>query len=380
MKFYSTLLLAGALLATSCSKPADTPEAKKIKLEELLKDQSRLAADIAALRSELKVGSVGGVDTSAARKMKAVTVLTVAPETFAHYIEVQGSVESDNVVQANAEMPGILNKVLVKEGDKVAKGQVLATMDNAVLQSSVSELNTQLELANTVFVKQKALWDQKIGTEIQYLNAKTQKEGLDRKLATLRRQVGQNRILAPISGTVDMVTARDGGAASPGMPLFRLVNLSDLKIVAKVSESYLQYLKKGNNVEIALPGNESKKLLGTISYVGEVVDPGSRTVEVQVKLSSATDALRPNQTASVRINDRTMKMVIVIDENVVQNNDMGQIVYVASSENGKRIARAKKVKTGLSYNGRVQIENGLAVGDQLITQGYQDLSDGQTIQ
>ena len=371
--------LAGMMMLAACGKSEPTTiEGKREKLEQLKKERSRIAADIATLESE--VGKAGKEEASASAQPKTVVLAQVQAAPFRHFIEVQGQVESDNVVQANAEMPGLIKQVLVKEGDRVAKGQVLAIMDSKILESGIQELRTQLELANTLYEKQKGLWDQKIGSEVQFLNAKTQKEGLERRISTLRQTSGQSRILAPIAGTVDMVTARQGGAASPGVPLFRIVNLSDLKVVAKVSESYLAVLKPGHKAEVTLAGEDAPQALqGTISYVSSVVDQLSRTVDVEIRVPKGTSVLRPNMTTKVRINDRSFENAIVIDQNLVQTSEEGQMVFVAVTEGGKRVAQARKITPGLSYNGRIQVEKGLKAGDEIITQGYQELTDGQII-
>ena len=373
------LFVATTMLLSACGGSGKTgPEANKHKLEELLREQSKIAVEIAQLEEEVAKEAQKN-DTTSPAKSKAVKVLALSTSVFKHYIDIQGSVESDNVVLVNPKMPGIIDKVYVKEGDRVAKGQLLATMDADVMKTGIAELNTQLDLAKTLYNKQKALWDQKIGTEVSYLNAKTQKEGLERRLASLNTQIGQNRIVAPMAGTIDKVIAREGEAAMAGMGSFRIVNMGDLKIVAKVSENYLMHLKVGNAAKVILPSEGSKEFDGKISYVSGVVDPTSRTVDVEIRVPGANKYLKPNLLTKVKINDQTLTNAIVIDQNIVQTSESGQVVFVAKQEPDKTVAQQRKVSIGLSYNGQVQILSGLAAGEKLVTQGYQELTDGQLI-
>lgn len=377
MKNLSLALVAATSLAlASCggSEPT-TPEGKKTKLEELQKEQARIATEIAKLEQEIGEAK-NGKEASADDKPKAVTVSTVTSGPFKHYVEVQGQVESDNVVTVNAKTMGTLDAVLVKEGDHVTKGQALARVDNAVLRNNIAQVQTQLDVAENLFQRQKALWDQKIGSEVQYINAKAQRDGLVRQIATLREQLNQSTVTAPLSGTVDKVNARVGENAQNPLGLFRVVNLNDLKVVGDVSETYLQYLRKGAPVEVEFP--ELKQTIsGTVSFVASVVDPTSRTLRVEVRVHDSR--LRPNMIAKLRVNDQTLKNAVTIDQNLVQNSEKGPIVFVAVEKEGKKVVESRAVKTGLSYNGRIEILSGLKAGDQVISTGYQDVTDNQVI-
>ena len=253
----------------------------------------------------------------------------------------------------------------------------MAKIDNSILRESIEEVKNQLSLATTVYEKQARLWEQKIGTEIQYLQAKNNKEALEKKLTTLNTQLGQANITAPISGVVDQVIARVGEMASPGMPVARVVNLSNLKVVAKVADSYAASVRKGDEVIIKFP-DLNQEYKARVSFVSTTVDPLSRTFRIEANLPSSS-ALKPNMLAQVQINDASRNDAIVIDQNLVQSTEKGQVVYVTATEGNRRVAQAKTVKTGLSYNGKVEILEGLKAGDQLITQGYQEVADGQVI-
>ena len=364
-----------ALTLAACGGGDDNSLAgKREELTKLKSEQSETEARIKALE-----GEIGKLDTTATREDRAVavTVSPVANENFKHYVEVQGSVDAKNTVMVSPKSGGVLTAVYIKEGDNVRQGATLAKVDNSIMQESIAEVQNQLALANTVFEKQSRLWEQKIGTEIQYLQAKNNKEALEKKIATLNTQLGQSNITAPISGVVDQVIAKVGEMAAPGAPVARVVNLSNLKIVAKVSDSYVATVKKGDEVIVKFPDLD-QEYKARITFVSTTVDPLSRTFRIEANLPS-TNSIKPNMLATVQINDATKKDALVIDQNVVQNTENGTVVYVAENDGGKKIAKSRVVKTGLSYNGQIEILAGLKAGDQLITQGYQDVADGQAV-
>lgn len=376
MKTNKNIIIATLLAFTlaACGGDDNSLAGKQAELTKLKSEQTETEAKIKALESE-----IGTLDTTAVREDRAVAV-TVSPvmsENFKHYVEVQGSVDAKNTVMVSPKSGGVLTAVLIKEGDNVRQGQTIARVDNSIMQESIAEVKNQLSLANTVFEKQSRLWEQKIGTEIQYLQAKNNKESLEKKIATLNTQLGQFSITAPISGVVDQVIAKVGEMAAPGMPVARIVNLGNLKIVAKVSDSYVATVKKGDEVIVKFPDLD-QEYTARITFVSTTVDALSRTFRIEANLPS-TNSIKPNMLATVQINDATKKDALVIDQNVVQNTENGTVVYVAENEGGKKVAKSRVVKTGLSYNGKIEILAGLKAGDQLITQGYQDVADGQAV-
>jgi RND family efflux transporter MFP subunit len=344
-------------------------------LAELKTQSSGLQTEIRKLEEE-----IASMDSSASSevKVKQVLITEVQSSEFRHYVSVQGMLEAEENLMVTAKMPGMVKEVRVKEGDVVSKGQVLAVLDDEVLKKSIDEVKAGLDQVTELYVKQKSLWDQKIGTEFQYLTLKNQKEGLENKMVTLRAQVGQALITAPFSGVIDAVFIKNGSMAAPGAPLMQLVNTSLLKASAKVPDSYVSFIKQGEKVLVNFP-DLNKEMEASISYVGRIVDPLSRTFKIEVKLPAGDPGLKPNLLAMVRINDKSLKDAIVIDENIIQPTENGKILYVAGNESGKQTAEQRTVTTGLSYNGRVEILSGLSKGDKLITTGYQDLSDKQAI-
>ncbi len=366
--------LAAFILVACGGENKEGLAGKQEELAKLKSEQSELNQKIKTLETE-----IAKLDTTSKQedRAKAVVVSPLLTENFKHYVEVQGTVDAKNTVMVSPKTGGVLTAVYVKEGDNVRQGTVMAKIDNSILRESIEEVKNQLSLATTVYEKQARLWEQKIGTEIQYLQAKNNKEALEKKLTTLNTQLGQANITAPISGVVDQVIARVGEMASPGMPVARVVNLSNLKVVAKVADSYAASVRKGDEVIIKFP-DLNQEYKARVSFVSTTVDPLSRTFRIEANLPSSS-ALKPNMLAQVQINDASRNDAIVIDQNLVQSTEKGQVVYVTATEGNRRVAQAKTVKTGLSYNGKVEILEGLKAGDQLITQGYQEVADGQVI-
>lgn len=375
MKAYYTIALAASLLV-ACSKEEkkNDLQSKQSELADLKKQQIELTAKIKTLETE-----VTKLDPKKAEeaRTKDVTVAPITATTFRHFVELQGTIDAKNNVQVSPKSGGVVTAVYVKEGDNVRAGSAIAKVDDQILRESLAEIKTQLSLANTVYEKQAALWKQQIGTEIQYLQAKNNKESLERRLSTLNAQLSQSVVTAPISGIVDQVSVKVGQSAAPGIGLVRVVNLSQLKVVAKVSDSYSGSVRKGDAVLIRFP-DLNRELNSRISFVSTTVDALSRTFTIEAPLPS-DNSLKPNMLAQIKINDQTLANAIVINQNLIQSTENGQLVYVAVNEGGKKIAKARTVKTGQSYGGKIEIKQGLKAGDQLVTAGYQDLVDGQPI-
>jgi membrane fusion protein (multidrug efflux system) len=369
-----TIAIAAALLASCTGEKKDGLAAKKEELTQLKTQQGETDKKIKAL--EIEIAKLDPKKAGEA-KIKAVSVAPLSAETFRHYVELQGSVDAKNNVLVTPKSGGAITAMYVREGDYVNTGTVIGKIDDSILRESLEEIKTQMTLANTLFDKQKNLWDQKIGTEIQFLQAKNNKEGLERKLATLNSQLAQSRIVSPMSGVVDQVNVKVGEMASPGVGVVRIVNLSNLKVMAKVSDTYAASVKKGDEVIVKFP-DLKKEYKAKISFVSTTVDPLSRTFTIEANLPSAKE-IKPNMMAQIQINDATSKNALAIDQNFVQSTEKGNVVYVAVTEGNKKVAKAKEVKTGLSYNGKIEILEGLTAGDQLITLGYQEVSDGQPI-
>ena len=362
------------LLAACGGEDKNGLAGKKEELTKLKTERAESEKKIKALEIEISKMEPNKVIEA---KVKPVSIDTLNAETFRHYVELQGTVDAKNNVLVTPKTGGAIVAMNVREGDYVKAGSIIGKIDNSLLTESVEELKTQMSLANTLYEKQKNLWDQKIGTELQYLQAKNNKESLERRMSTLNAQLSQTNIVSPMAGVVDMVNVKVGEMASPGVGVVRVVNLSNLKVTAKVSDTYAASVKKGDEVIVKFP-DLKKEYKARVSFVSTAVDPLSRTFTIEANLPTSKD-IKPNMMAQIQINDAISKNALAIDQNFVQSTEKGDVVYVAITEGNKKIARAKEVKTGLSYNGKIEILSGLAAGDQLITLGYQEVSDGQPI-
>jgi membrane fusion protein, multidrug efflux system len=251
-------------------------------------------------------------------------------------------------------------------------------MDDQLLRQNLNELQTQIDFATSIYNKQKSLWDQQIGSEVQYLTAKNNKEALDRKMATMHEQWGMTQIKSPINGTVDNIFIKIGQAVMPGVPCINVVNLSGLKIKAEVAETYISKINKGDDVLILVP-DLNLKFPSKVTFASSVVNPTSRTFTVEVRLTKADARLKPNMIAVMKINDYNSPNAISVPINVVQSSSDGNYVLTLTNESGKNLVAKKVVETGLSYNGTIEIKKGLDAGEKIITSGYQDVNPGEEV-
>lgn len=376
MKAQYILLLTATLFITACGgeKKPNTLAEKKEALAKLKADSKALTEKITALETELKAA-----DPSMKAAEKVIPVVTTALETrsFKSFIEIQGTVETKNTATATPRMAGTYTTVYVKEGQTVKAGQLLAKIDNAILRDQIAALKQQMELANTVYDKQKSLWDQKIGTEIQFLQAKNNKESLEKNLAVLTTQVDMYNVYAPISGAVERVMAKTGEVAAPGMPLASIVNLGSLKATANVPDTYLSNIKMGDAVKVNLP-DIGREINARVTFISKLVNPANRTFKIEASIPTTGD-IKPNMLSILNIADINKSNALVIKQNYIQSTEFGDVVYVAETEGNKKVAKSRKIKTGVSYNGEIEITEGLRAGDLIVTEGYQDLVDGQVI-
>lgn len=354
-----------SLFLASCGggEEANNLEALKHKQAELKTELADLAAQIAKLEGD------------SANKFVLVDAAAVVPQIFKTYINVQGRVDADENVALSAEMPGTITKINVKAGDEVTKGQVLAETDARAIQQSLSDLQTNADLVNQLYEKQKSLWDQKIGTEVQFLQAKTQKESMEKKMATLSEQLRMTKIISPIDGTVDAVDIKLGQLTAPGMPAIRVINFSNLKVKADLAESYASKVHKGDEVMIKFP-DSNDTITSKVNYSSRAISPLNRTFGIEVLLDSKKD-YHPNQIAILNINDyKSANPVVSVALNHIQKDVKGQ-PFVLVAEGSK--AAKRNVVLGKQYNGNVEIVSGLSETDLLITSGYDGLNDGDAI-
>ena len=365
-------LLATSLFLASCGGGGGKdPKAELAKLKE---QQAATQAKIADL--EAKTGTPANPATEAT----PVSVINVAPTAFNSYLQVQGRVDFDQNANVGARAAGTLTSVRVQRGDRVSKGQTLATIDASVLDANIAELRTRMDLAKTIYDKQAGLWKQQIGTEVQYLQAKNNYQALQRNLSTLNQQRALYNVVAPFGGTVDDVMLKLGEAVAPGTPVARLASGTGGKILADISEAYAGSIKPGDKAIVTIPDLGDEEITSTVRTVGQGINATSRTFTVELRLPSNKAAqLRPNMVAAVRIQNYGRANATVIPVDLVQRDDQNTYVYVVAQESGKTVAQRRVVTVGQTYNGKVEIANGLKDGDKVISAGYENLNPGQPV-
>ncbi|HRW69322.1 efflux RND transporter periplasmic adaptor subunit, partial [Lentimicrobium sp.] len=300
----------------------------------------------------------------------------IAPGLFEHYVEAGGSVEAVREAFISPEISGQITAIYVKEGDKVQKGQLLAQLNTQVTRKSIEEVQTSLKLATDLFQRQQRLWDQKIGSEIQYLEAKNNKESLENRLATLNAQLDMARVVSPVSGVVEQVAQKNGELAMPGMSMIHVINLDELFVKADVSEALLPYIRKGDEIVLKFPSypDFSRKL--RVDRIGSNINPGNRTFEVQVKFDNTDGAIKPNMMASLLINDYRNEQALIIPSRLIKEDLKGKYIYIARSNSPDFIAQKVYIQAGRSFLGRTEVTSGLSVGDKIIQDGFNRVSDG----
>lgn len=358
------ILFIGSVIFISACAGKSTD--KKAELTRLKKERTEIDAKIAKLEAEAGDKPV--------KKIAEVSVIEIVSTTFYNFLEVQGKVDAEQNVQVSPELPGSVTGVFVSIGQNVSRGQTLAQIDDRVLRQNIAQLQTQLELAATLYNRQKNLWDQKIGTEVQFLTARAQKESLQKQIAVLQSQAAMYRIKAPISGTIDAMDLRLGQAVSPGMPSgIRIVNANILKVKAQIAESYASRVNRGDDVTIILP-DAPDTIRTKLSYASRVIDQTSRSFNVEVKLPSKK-IYRPNMLAILKIVDYKNSNALIVPVNVIQKSESNDYLFLAEKGKAKRV----NIVVGKISDGRAEILSGLKPGDKVVSVGFADLNEGDNI-
>lgn len=361
---FAAISFLGLLSISSCSKPDKKAELKKIReqIAELQKKEKQLSTEI----GETKVD-----------KSKLVEVLTIEKTAFTSNLVVEGTVDADESTIATARIPGNVISVNAQVGSTVSKGQILASLDNSSAAKGKLELEQQVAFITTVYEKQKRLWEKGIGTELQYLTVKNQKEALEKSLNTLNTNLDLYNVKSPISGTIESVDVKIGQATAPGIPIFKVVNMSSIKVVAQVAESYAKKVSKGDEVEIEFP-DINKSVRATVSFASNFIDPLNRTFKVEVKIPGGSE-IKPNMVAKLKIVDYSNKSALVVPSNCIQQNENESFVMVANKTGEKYTAAKRTIKKGKTNMDQSEIIDGLQVNDIVIVNGFQELTDGQVI-
>jgi len=369
-------ILSLVTLISACgSKSENALEEKKAELETLTTEMNDLKETIAKVKGEIEL-----LDTAARTNAIAVMALEINKSGYKNSFQVQGLVESDQNVLVSPEVPARILKILVKEGQHVTKGQIIANLDGSVASAQIAELEGALGLAKLNFEKTEKLWKQKIGSEMQYLQAKNQFENLQNSIKTARTQLGKYSLRSPISGTVDELMINEGEIAG-GMtsgPVARIINLADIQVKANVSESYLGKLKKGQTVDLSFP-SIGLTMTEKISSVSNVVDPSNRTFVIYVEPSKNLDKLKPNLLAMVTAYDFDNADAIVVPTKLVRNDGQQHFVYTIKSNGGKKTVEKRYIEIAQQFPSETVVKSGLETGDLVITEGVNSVIVGDEV-
>jgi len=367
---FKTAGLAVILTVASCSST------KQDQLNELKIKHDKLTEQISILEKEIADSDTIPASESAPSTM--VAAMEMKPSVFNHFIEVQGKLDGEENLGVSAKAPGTVEEVYVRMGDKVTKGQILAKLDDAILQQTLKQTSNNLVFVNEMFEKQQKLWDQKIGSEVQYLKAKNDKESLENSIITIQDQINMMKIVSPINGTVEDVAIKIGQSVGPGLPVFRVVNFSSMKVVADIAEAYSSRVNVGDEVIVYFPDLQ-KELKAKISSASKYIGSQNRTFQVEVRLKPEFNNFKANMIAILKINDYRSENAMSLPINFIQNDKDGNFVFIAEKGNPSFVAKKYPVKVGQSYDGMVEITEGLKAGDLLITAGHLDLQDGEKV-
>lgn len=361
------------LLTVSCSKNAAAEKVTQI--NELKTERAKIQAELTKIDDELEK-LVIKEDAVA-----LVTVQEVTPTTFNHSLDIQGNVDTKENILIQPEMPGTLIALNVKAGQRVSKGQILARVDDAGMSAQLASIENQAALAKTAFERQKNLWNQKIGSEIQFLQAQTQMISAQKSVQQMRAQLGKTIIKAPFSGVIDEVFAERGQVVAPSMQgLMRIVNLSNMFVSTNVPESYIGKLKVGAVVDVFIT-SIAKTYKGRVRQVGNFINPNNRSFGIEVSVPNPDNLLRPNQVAKLQIIDYTNANTLAVPTNTIQEDgEKNKFVFiVANAKKDSGIAKKILVKTGKSSGNVTEILTGLAANDMIITEGISSVSDGMKL-
>ncbi|UZR95104.1 efflux RND transporter periplasmic adaptor subunit [Chondrinema litorale] len=377
MKYsYIKVLVVASLIMGGCGGPktSESIEEKKKLLATYKEERDVLEEQIKELEAEIV--ELNGPQK---RELRLIEVEPVNTSVFNHFIEVPGEVKSNKNIQVNPEISGVILKRNYEEGAFVNQGAVIAVLSAEVLKKNIEEAETRLSLATSIYERQENLWNQNIGSEVQYLQAKNEKEALEKNVESLKEQLANAYVKAPISGTLDEYFMNTGEMATPQQPIARIVNLASVEINADVSEVYVKDVQKGDKVDVSFTAiGEEMKL--PISAVGQFINPENRTFRINMKAPNKEGYLKPNTLAIVKINDYTKEDAITVPSHLIQKSTNGDsFLYTLESKDGKFFAKKVIVKPGKTYAGKTVIESGIKAGDKVIIKGYAEVVDGEEV-
>jgi membrane fusion protein (multidrug efflux system) len=383
---YSYLLITTFIIFTSCATPPESSveaiiqsgdlSKMRIKKKEIETKQKEINTTLESL-----VTAIATYDTM--KRLPLVTTFVPKATLFDHYIELQGNVSTKKNVLVYPEIPGILKRIRVKEGQKVYKGSLLAVLSDGGISDQIAQLETQTKLAKTTYERQQKLWEQKIGSEIEYLNAETAYYANINAIKQLKSQQAKTRIVAPFTGIIDDVYKEEGMVIAPGQgsELLRIINLDDMYIDANVPESYISSVRKGKHVEIYFP-ILSKTVEATLRHVGSYVNPNNRTFKVEIQIPNKNHDIKPNLTAKLKINDYKNEKAILIPQSIISENANGeQYIYIITDKktSGEAIVKRKIIETGKTQGDIIEVLTPFPNGLEIINEGARSVTDGQSV-
>ncbi len=382
MKNIYSLLIVTLLLISCGNKDQSIDDILATKdLEQIRKKKSELSAEQQELASQLKLLEAKIKELDPQERIPNISTFTAKEDVFNHYLELQGNVSTKQNLIIYPEYSGILTRVFVKEGQQVSKGQMLAKIDDGGLSQQVAQLQIQADLAKTTFERQERLWNQKIGSEIQYLQAKSTYEAQELAVSQLEQQIAKTTVRAPFSGAIDDVITDQGSVVAPGQSqLFRIVNLKNMYIETDVPERYVSDVISGKNVQVEFP-ILGKTMNAKIRQAGNFINPANRTFKIEVAVTNKDKTIKPNLTAKLKINDYTNENAILIPQSIISENAEGkQYVYIIVDKNDNK-AKAKRViiETGKTQGDYIEVLSGLENGNEIIEEGARNVKDGQDV-
>ncbi|MEN8186734.1 MAG: efflux RND transporter periplasmic adaptor subunit [Bacteroidota bacterium] len=371
------LLLIIVIIASSCNKKENSNQSS---LEDLYQQKNILNKQLDSISNEIAIIDEQIATLDSTSSLQLVSAFKVEPTTFNQFVEIQGNSASDQNIDIHPEVSGTVVKIFINDGQLAKKGQLLVQIDDDLLENNIQELQTQLTLATTTYERQKRLWDQKIGSEIQFLQAKNNKEGLENKLNTLKTQLHKFKIYAPFSGVIDDVIAKEGSLATPQIPLLRLMNLQNMYVEAKVSENYLKDIKSGNEVTLFFP-SIGEEIKAKVSHIGNYINPDNRSFIVKIPVKNTNRMIKPNLLADIKIKTDQTENAVVIPSRLIQIDQNGdEFIFTLNKGNNNYKAKKTMIKSGNSNNNETMIIEGLSLGDIIVNEGSRSINNDQKVE
>jgi len=359
------LILLLILLLTACGEKPQSPEELKDQIFQTKQELSSLESRYEALIKDSE-------NEDAAINVRAVKA---EKQEVEHTFRATGIAEAEKMAYISAETNGLIKKIHVREGQRVKNGQLLVTLNSSVLLNNISELKKSLELAETMYEKQKRLYEQGVGKEVEYLQAKNQKESLEAKLRTINAQLAMSKIRAPFSGIVDKIDVKQGELASPARPIIQMVNLNRIVIKADIAERYIPVITEGRDAKVTVNAYPGLEFDTKVVRTSNIIDPTNRTFVAEVRVDNPEKKIKPNMVCELHLTDYSGKEILV-PSNIIQNDKNGKYIYAVIEDDGKFKAQKKYISTGFTIGSMTVAEEGIEEGDRIITDGSNLVSNG----